>query len=152
MTEPLDLGGIEVRRIVEPTCILQQRSGKGEDGGSGGQTVDTTSGGAAGTNSGSNKQVYDFGDVGGANFTLTVEYAGHPDAGNAGAPSRTGNIRGGAQEYSTGDGPGTTGGTRNNRLKITSNRQLESLSWGAYGFSSGSEDIPLVSHGGGVTG
>lgn len=97
-------------------------------------TVDLTSISLGGTGSGTTR-TFDYGTHGGLNFTLTMTVEGASDSGNPGGPALTGNNVSGRLEYSTGNGPGTTGGIRVNRITITSNRPLDGLKWGVFGIS-----------------
>lgn len=115
-------------------------------------TVDLTSVSLGGTGSGTTR-TFDYGDQNGVNFTLTMTVEGASDSGNPGGPALTGSNVSGRLEYSTGNGPGTTGGIRVNRITITSNRALDNLSWGVFGISgSPGEYIAVISNGGSQSG
>lgn len=115
--------------------------GSSTGGGSGaGSTVDTTSVGLKGNSGqGTTTQTYNFGTVDGSNFTLVAEYLGDTTNGtNPGDPTPTGNTVAGFTEYRNG---GAGSGNRYNIYRITSNRPLHSLPWGAFGISTTAENI-----------
>lgn len=92
-------------------------------------------------------QVFDYGVQHDANLTFTQTVGGVGD--NPGDPLVTGAIRSGFRERSVGNGPGTTSGTRRNRVTIKANRGLKILRWGVYGMAGGAiEFVSSISNNG----